>query len=223
MIGYLIDLIKNRKENPLDTDTDRIEQDVDSNEIEEFKGINHISEQAEVDETLKKETKIRKRNKKLKKKKKIKYRGPLFIIGFIFLIGFLISKLMLLYSHEEYILLARLSYNHSLKAYKITYQIEELNNPLNIKTGQTVCSPYYYTSTAIAVTESPDDCIKGIVISNNKNKVKIEYKNLPKYIDFDQLFLYLDKTKIGSNTIIGDVRVKLKYFNKKYLITNIYP
>jgi len=221
MIGYLLDRLKDKKQ--------KSHKNTKKNDITEDSEYIEVEVEVEVDEEdLNEKQKKKTKNKKEKRKRwyrktKIKkYRGPAFLLSILFLLYILISKLIILYSHEEYTLQARLSYINSVDSYKISYQIEDMDNSFGLKTSEKVCTPPAYLSTDTAVIKSSISCLKGTVVSQSYDRIKIKYNNLPKYIRFDDIFLYLDKTKIEPNSVIGDVNIKVKYFNGSYQIISIF-
>lgn len=227
MIGYIFDILKNKKENPnsntkISNNNEEQDKEIqleDSLPKTEEPNIKSIESIKEEDSKKKK----RKRKKKWIKGRKVRYRGPLFLISLICLIGFLISKLMLLNSDTEYILNAKINYIHSAKVYEVNYDIETMYNLNSLNIGEAVCTPFYYTSADTAIKKSDLPCIKGKVISRDKDKVNIKYEKLPKYITMEDFFIYLDNTRIEPNTIINNVNIKMKYFMGNYQVISIYP
>ena len=130
---------------------------------------------------------------------------------------FCISRILILTSSKEYIFNGSISYSASAQKYKITYDIEELWNGGNFQVGEKVCVPDYFTGNDSLTRYKYNECVEGIVVEAG-NKVLIQY-DLPKYISYDELRLYIDKTDLNKN--FSKIYIRMKIYGDLQQIVEI--
>lgn len=167
-----------------------------------------------------------KENKNAKKTRKrtllSKNKNYLYLfVGIIVLAYVLFITVSFLFS-TPFSLSAKVQYIDKIDSYQLYYEIEELDNSINLKIGDSVCTPYGFTKTDSAVKDSSLDCLDGVVSEVKENRVKIFY-NLPNYVEYESFFNLLDKKAVKPNKTFHKFDVQLKKFGKEYRIIKLIP
>lgn len=170
---------------------------------------------------LREESKERRREqRKILKRQKNRSISIYSICLILLFIVVLSSSIKLLKSPVEFNLKGLIYYSATEKAYVIRYDIEELWNDNNLRVGDKVCTPDYFTTYSSATNEKMNSyCVEGEVVEAN-HKVKINY-GLPKKLTYEDLKLYISKENLSKN--ISTIVVTIKSSNGRYLITEIAP